>query len=99
MNHEQQLNDKQLAELMTAVLVKENRIKNTGRNMTIREINTEFANTVGGIKVEFLSRGDGAALRELVALTSGSDRKSAKRNTSALLKLLTKEQKRRSRHK
>lgn len=90
-NPEKELSDSQLSKLIEAVIFAENRLKNTSLNMTIREIGTEFANSCGGIKVEFLSRGDGAALRVLMGMASGYDRKSKKRRMTTLKKLLEKE--------
>lgn len=99
MDHEKELNDSQLSKLLEAVNFAENRLKTTGRNMTIREIGAEFANHCGDIKVEFLSRGDGAALRSLMGMASGCDRKSTRRNMSALRKVLEKEWRFRSKAK
>lgn len=90
-NPEKELSDSQLSKLIEAVIFAENRLKNTSLNMPISEIGAEFANSCGGIKVEFLSRGDGAALRVLMGMASGCDRKSKKRRMTALKKLLEKE--------
>ncbi|MCC3740254.1 hypothetical protein LLQ54_10205 [Rouxiella badensis] len=90
-NPEKQLSDNQLSKLIEAVCLAVTRLKVSRNDMTNREIVIDFANNCGGIKVEFLSRGDGAALRDLTGMATGYDRKSTKRNMTQLKKVLEKE--------
>jgi len=73
MTNIKQLSDTQLEDFMNAVISLDNRLKATDKSLTFKQVVAEFANNVGGIKVQLLSCGDGAALRGSSGRTPEND--------------------------